>query len=178
MKANRTNFSLSSVKVAKNGGLNLSYDFREVVGDETYQDKEAKESSKIPHPDLTNLLKSLVPTVATVFGYYRMKASVEKTNPKVDLKDSLNELLSDINVTGIHLSGNNENAGMIISATFKTQGNQKVAINTHRIRFTDKVYGFEEDLEDVVENIEEECFKYLFEGKKAQLQLFDENGED
>lgn len=178
MKANRTNFSLCSVKVQKNGGLNLTYDLREIIGDETYQDKESKSSSKIPHPDLTNLLKSLVPTVARVFGHYRVKAVAEKENPKLKLEDAVSEILSDINVTGIHLSGSNENSGLIISATYKTEGNQKVAINTHRIRYTDTVYGFEEDLEEVVQNIEDECFKYLYEGKKAQLQLFDEETED
>ena len=39
-------------------------------------------------------------------------------------------------------------------------------------------FGFEEELETIIEQIKEEVFAYLFEGKQAQLSLFGEKKDD
>jgi len=168
------NFTLESVKKQKNGGLSISYEVNESIGEEIYNDKDTKESARIPHPDLTNLLKDLIPSVAQVFGYTQLRGAV-KSNAKIeaDLEEKYQDLISKLDVTGISISGTGNNKGIIITATMKAESNQKMAMNTHRIRFNESRYGFESDLENVVEDIQNECYDYLFNGKKAQLELFD-----
>lgn len=168
------NFTLDSVKKLKNGGLTISFETNEQVGDEIYNDKDMKESAKQPHPDLTNLLKELVPTVATVFGYTKLRGTV-KSNAKVEaeLEENYQGIIANLEVTGVSLSGTGNNKGVIITATMKAETNQKMALNTHRIRFNESRYGFEEELESLCLDIQTECHEYLFNGKKAQLELFD-----
>ena len=38
-------------------------------------------------------------------------------------------------------------------------------------------FGFEEELEKIVEAIKTEVYQFLFNGKQAQLSLFGDNGE-
>ncbi len=39
------------------------------------------------------------------------------------------------------------------------------------------MFGFEEELEEIVADIENEVYAFLFKGKKAQLELFGADGE-
>lgn len=48
------------------------------------------------------------------------------------------------------------------------------AINTPLIQLNRDIFGFETELAERVDVIIEEIEKYLFEGKKAQLELFAE----
>ena len=45
-------------------------------------------------------------------------------------------------------------------------------MNSGRIQLNQKLYGFENDLEDIVPNICKEVFEYLFEGKCLNPTLF------
>ena len=53
-----------------------------------------------------------------------------------------------------------------------------MAINSHRIKFDVTTYGFEEDIEDIVDDLHDEVYAYIWEGKSAQLELFAANGDD
>ena len=48
------------------------------------------------------------------------------------------------------------------------------ALNTPRIKFSSNVYGWEDTLEELIEEIREETYEYLFNGKRAQLSCFGE----
>lgn len=172
MKETRQNFTLKAVKTLKNGGLKLDYQLKDIVGEEVYLDDEIKESSKIPHPDLKTLLKSLKPTVSTIMGYAGLLKASEGNKVYEKAQTAYAELMERIEVTGISISGSSENRGFIITSVFTAQSGQRIAINSHRIRFVDVNYGFEAELEGVVTKIEDECYSYLFENKKAQLELF------
>lgn len=96
---------------------------------------------------------------------------------KKQAEKAFEEVLNKLSVTGISLSGKDENVGVVITAAFTADSNQKMAINSHRVKFKEERYGFEEDMEKIIGEIELEVYAFLFENKKAQLELFDEHGE-
>ena len=52
-------------------------------------------------------------------------------------------------------------------------------MNTPRIVFSSDKLGYEQQVKNQIEMIEREVYKYLFEGKKAQQDLFDnKDGSD
>ena len=87
------------------------------------------------------------------------------------------EILDDIEVKGVTLSGKGENVGVVLSGLFKVGDCKDTAINTPRLKFIDDKFGFEGELENIVFCIENEVYAFLFEGKKAQLELFGADGE-
>jgi hypothetical protein len=113
--------------------------------------------------------------VAKVFGYTSLVKAimVNETEPC----EPYHDLLRKVRITGIHLSGENENEGVIVTAALTTESKMVVAMSTHRLRFADDIYGFEEELHELVTKIAEESFKYIFQGKKAQLELFDKEDD-
>lgn len=45
------------------------------------------------------------------------------------------------------------------------------------MKYNVETFGFEEELENIVCDIENEVYEFLFEGKKAQMDLFGADGE-
>lgn len=45
------------------------------------------------------------------------------------------------------------------------------------MKFNTETFGFEEELEEIICDIENEVYAFLFKGKKAQLELFGADGE-
>ena len=86
------------------------------------------------------------------------------------------ELLQKIEVRGISLSGQDDNVGVVVTGLLEVLAEQKTAINSPRIKFSNINYGFEEELEDIISRIETEVYAFLFKGKKAQLELFGADG--
>ena len=74
-------------------------------------------------------------------------------------------------------SGQDDNVGVVLTGLFTVSNNQKTAINSPRLKFNTETFGFEEELEEIVANIETEVYAFLFKGKKAQLELFGADGE-
>ena len=87
------------------------------------------------------------------------------------------ECLDNIEVRGVSLSGQDDNVGVVLTGLFTISNNQKTAINTPRMKYNVEMFGFEEELENIVCDIENEVYEFLFEGKKAQLELFGADGE-
>lgn len=176
-------FKLSKVKLIKDGGIACDYEVEEVVGSEVYNNKYHTESAKLEHPDMRNCFEELKPIIARIYHLTFFKSLME--TPEFDAtkmqKDlaivAFAEVMEKVDVTGISLSGEDENVGVVITGTFTADSNQKMAINTHRIRIEDDRYGFEQEMEEVIAKIEKEVYAYLFEDKQAQLQLFNANGE-
>jgi len=185
-------FSLAKVKKLKGGGLDVHYEVAENNGSETYNNKYHVENVREVHPDMTKLFDDLKPIVAQVFGMLDFKSTANELTIKGRAEqsgtrssmikehfDALEaEILSRIDVTGIVLSGADNNVGAIIKATYKTPNNMVAALNTPRLKFDMTYFGFEGDLEKTAHLIEVEVFEYLFKGKQAQLELFGESGND
>ena len=77
-------------------------------------------------------------------------------------------------VTGVHLSGQDQNRGVIITGKIQCENGSSNAVNSPRLRFSSEVFGFEEELESEIDHIEDELYLYLHENKKAQLEAFAE----
>jgi len=178
-KPQRKDFTLEKVKSVKGGGLEINYEVEDVIGQEAYHDKDQKKSTKVPHPDLTGQLRLLVPMLARVYHFTFIREIVntpefKATKDQARLAErAVQGIIEKITVTGVSISGQDENKGIIITGTFNgDQLNVKMAINSHRIKFNSTVYGFEDGLEEIITKLTDEVYEYLFEGKQAQLEMF------
>lgn len=176
-------FSLSKVKLLKDGGLDVHYEVTEVVGNESYTNKYHVLSAKDIHPDLRKLFKDLCPIMGRVFNITSFKSMIatpdfKATKKQIEIADSFaNECLGNIEVRGISLSGQDDNVGVVLTGLFTVSNNQKTAINTPRMKYAVETFGFEEELENIVCDIESEVYEFLFDGKRAQMDLFGADGE-
>lgn len=176
-------FALSKVKMLKDGGIDVHYEVTENVGSESYTNKYHVESAKDVHPDLRNLFNELRTIMGRVFNITSFLSMVESEEFKATKKQNetarnfADECLGNIEVRGISLSGEGDNLGCVLTGLFTTGNNQKTAINSPRIKFSVESFGFEEELETIISDVENEVYAFLFKGKKAQLELFGANGE-
>lgn len=171
-------FSLSKVKLVKDGGLEVHYEVTEVIGSEAYTNKYHVINTKDIHPDLFNLFKSLTPIMGRIFKVTSFLSMVEADEFKATKKQNesarsfAERCLDDIEIRGISLSGQDDNVGVIITGIFTVANGLKTCINSPRIKMSVESFGFEEELENIISDIEQEVYEYLFKGKKAQLELF------
>lgn len=176
-------FALSKVKTISDGGLDVHFEVEEVCGVEIYRENYHVCSTKEIHPDLQRLFDKLKPIMARVYHLSFFRSLLETpdfkaTKKQCELAESaFSEVLKKLNVTGISLSGKDDNVGVVLTGTFTADSNQKMAINSHRMKFKDSRYGFEEEMEEIIGEIESEVYAFLFKNKKAQLEIFDEFGE-
>ena len=176
-------FSLSKVKLLKDGGLDVHYEVTEVVGNESYTNKYHVLSAKDIHPDLRKLFKYLCPIMGRIFNITSFLSLMDTPDMKANQKQKdaarnfADEMLKNIEVRGVSLSGQDDNVGCVLTGLFTVSNNQKTAINSPRMKFNTETFGFEEELEKIVADIENEVYAFLFKGKKAQLELFGADGE-
>ena len=176
-------FALNKVKVILGGGLDVTFEVEETFGAEIYRENYHLSSTKEIHPDLKKLFDQLKPIMARVYHLSFFRSLMETPefkatkNQRELAENAFTEVLAKLNVTGVSLSGKDENVGVVLTGTFTADSNQKMAINSHRMKFKDERYGFEEEMERIIGEIETEVYAFLFKGKKAQLELFDEYGE-
>ena len=176
-------FSLSKVKLLKDGGLDVHYEVTEVVGNESYTNKYHVESAKDIHPDLRDCFDRLRPIMGRIFYITSFLSMVETSDFKATKKQSelsrdfADEMLKNIEVRGVSFSGQDDNVGVVLTGLFTVSNNQKTAINSPRLKFNTETFGFEEELEEIAADIENEVYAFLFKGKKAQLELFGADGE-
>jgi len=178
---------LLNLKLPNGGGVSVTYR-------ETKEDKGVKDtidwtvtSSENVHPDLINSVDELKEYLAKCFG---MNSILVLANSKgLDTKESKafkdvkkiiqnvhQEQMKKINMTGIAVSGQIENdkdkRSVIIKGTQLMDNKSKCALNSPRIKLNNNQFMFEGDVKDILDKIEEEVLAYLFDGKKAQIELF------
>lgn len=177
------NFSLSKVKLIKDGGVDVHYDVTEVIDSETYVNKYHVECTKDQHPDLTNCFKAMRPIMARLYNVTSFKTLLETdefkaTKAQKELAANFaDEAMCNIEMRGVSFSGSGENAGVVLTGLFEFSNGQKAAINSPRLKFEVDSFGFEEELEELCGRLEVEVYAYLFKNKKAQLELFGADGE-
>ena len=174
------NYNLSKVKLNPNGGLQADYQVTETVGGEpSVTDYHANVSRDI-HPDLRGLFEDLRPIVGRVFNITSFLTFLDSDEMKLPESKKMlarafaDELIAKIDVRGVSWSGTDDNTGVVITAVFETPNGLKTCINTPRIKMATISFGFEEELEKIVEAIKTEVYQFLFNGKQAQLSLFGE----
>lgn len=176
------NFDLSKVKLDPKGGLKADYTMTANVDGTPAIIERSESSTRDVHPDLHNLFVKLRRIVGDVFGltaFLPMLEQIEIPAAKINVAKSWADgLLEKIDVRGVSWSGNDANTGVVVTAVFETPNGQKTCVNTPRIKVSGESFGFEEDLAAITDAIKIEVYKYLFEGKQAQLQLFGQNPDD
>lgn len=176
-------FALSKVKTLKDGGLDVHYEVTETIGNESYTNKYHVESAKDIHPDLRECFDRLRPIMGRIFNITSFLSMVEtddfkaNKNQKEVARNFADEMLKNIEVRGVSFSGQDDNVGVVLTGLFTVSNNQKTAINSPRLKFKTETFGFEEELEAIVADIENEAYAFLFKGKNAQLELFGTDGE-
>ena len=176
-------FNLSKVKLLPKGGIQAEYQVTQIVGGEPSVLDRNETCSRDVHPDMTKMFQDLRIIVARVFNITSFLTLLESDEMKLPeskkmiARNYADELISKIEVRGVSWSGSDENTGVIITAVFETPNGLKTCINTPRIKMAQISFGFEEELETIVEAIKKEVYAYLFKGKQAQLSLFGDNGE-
>lgn len=184
MVPNENNFALSKVKILKNGGLDVHYEVTEIKGSEAYTTKYHVECTRDIHPDLRALFDQLRPIMGRVLRITSILAMVESEEFKATKNQKqfsslfVDNWLESIEVRGVALSGEGENLGCVITGLFVVINEQKMAFNSPRLRLSSELFGFEEQLETIVAEIEREVYAFLFKGKQAEMTLFDGAVED
>ena len=182
-KMDEKNFNLSKVKILPNGGLQAEYQISEIVNEELSIADFTATHNRDLHPDLLGLFKDLRTIVARVFNITSFLSLLESDDMKLNAaakakaRSYADELISKINVRGVSWSGSDENIGVVITAVYETPNGLKTCINTPRIKLAQISFGFEEELETILDSIRKEVFAFLFNGKQAQLSLFGEQPE-
>ncbi len=170
------NFNLSKIKIDPKGGLQVNYQITTTVDGEPSVIDRVDNCTREAHPDLLGLFSDLRAVVGRVFNltsFLTLLAEMKLPESKMQsARDFADELLERIDVRGVSWSGTDENAGVVITAVFETPNGLKTCINTPRIKLAQISFGFEEELEKIAEAIKSETYKYLYEGKQAQLSLF------
>lgn len=174
----RGNFTLKKLKHINNGGLHVEFTVSQTVGSETFTKEETVKNTRDPHPDLRNLVDQFKSMLAHTL---RFKEALTVTRSK-DFKANKDQakameraweaLLDKLDVSGVSLSGQDENRGVIITGKLWTELGPAVALNSPRLKFNGTKYGFEETLEDIVGRLEDEAFEYVFKNKASQLEIF------
>lgn len=171
-------FNLSKVKLLPKGGVQAEYQVTQTVDGENSVIDRNETCTRDVHPDLSALFADLRIIVGRVFNITSFLTLLSSDEMKLSdaklaiAKSFADELLSKIDVRGVSWSGTGEGVGVVITAVFETPNGLKTCINTPRIKMAQISFGFEEDLEKIVEAIKTEVYAYLFKGKQAQLSLF------
>lgn len=181
------NFKLKKVKTRSSSGLSVSYEEESRTDNVIKHDEVTRSSDRIPHPDLLKAIEKLDKYLASTHQINAVNALMKSDTLKAEekkafkvLKPLLDNLqqktLENIEVTGISLGGSDRNSVVI---TGKTKFNKSgAAINSPRIRLDSEIWGFEQEILDVINTLEDEVYQYLFKNKQAQLDLFEEKEEE
>ena len=174
-------FNLSKVKLLPKGGIQAEYQVTQIVDGETSLIDRNETCTRDVHPDLLGLFSDLRAIVGRTFNITSFLTLLESDEMKLPeskkmlARNFADELLKKIEVRGVSWSGSDENTGVVITAVFETPSGLKTCINTPRIKMATISFGFEEELETIVDAIKTEVYAYLFKGKQSQLSLFGDN---
>ena len=177
-------FNLSKVKLLPKGGIQAEYQVTQIVDGETSLIDRNETCNRDVHPDLSGMFEDLRNIVARTFNITSFLTLLESDEMKLpESKKTMarafaDELIQKIEVRGVAWSGTGDKSGVVITAVYETANGLKTCINTPRIVLATISFGFEEELETIVESIKKEVYAYLFRGKQAQMSLFGDNNAD
>lgn len=172
-KPKRQHFHMTQIKWL-NGVVEFKATLDLIDGQETYKPKLHDSYPIQPSPHMTDILDQMKNPLATTHGLLDVENVVhqkefngQEFQKKLAVKHTT-EKLKDINVSGCIISGEDKRRGVKITGT-----NRGLAINSPKLLFVGTKYGFEKDLEDLADALEDELYEFVFNGKKAQLSAFE-----
>jgi hypothetical protein len=168
-------FELKSARITDNE-VKVKFNQKRVVKGVTETFLTEMDGDVIPHPDLLAVRDTLKEYLMRSLNDYQVIEEARKylkgeQLDKVESKFSALEL--ENHVTGFTISGQDHLVGVIITGKAKNQMGGYSAKNSPRIVYSSDKLGYETDVQGQIELLERELFKYLFENKKANKDLFD-----
>lgn len=127
-----------------------------------------------PHPDLLNELAKMKRMLAYQIGLTRLQAVVEAKEfeaTKAQIKyteKAVEEILEDVKVTGFSLSGDSLDKVKI------TGSYAGIGLAGKLFSLTGDSQGFEDQARQVIDVVKDEVYEYIFNLKRAQLEMFEE----
>lgn len=175
---------LSKVTRLRNGGVHAEYSIAVKEGHQTWVDKIGLDSAKNQHPDFDRAFVMLTPFISKLRGSTWIKALMESTQLTEQeqnaftilsaiIKTGIKEQEDKIEVTSVTIRGREEKRQVILSAKIYNENKKTTAFNSPLIALNGTSFGFEVDLMHAIDVIIEETEDYLFNDKKAQLDLFE-----
>lgn len=181
-KPSKEQFNIAKCKLLKGGGLSASYTLTEHQGDTTLVNDYNVSVLRLPHKDLNSCFNRLQPIMANILGLTNFITLISTEEFEATEKQEhmahqwAREAQGNIEIKGVSFSGQGENLGVIITGLLTTAENMKTCINLPRIKLATEIFGFEEELEQIVGELENEVYEYLFNDKQTkfeQLMIFD-----
>lgn len=177
-------FKLSKVQLKDNGCIKVNYEICESLGDIEYTSKYKIKSTKEIHPDMKRLFDCLVDVLADTCNVYKLVDIVclskfEATDEqKAIAREELEATIEGITVKSVTLSGKDDNSGCIISGEMEVRHSLKATLITPRLKYNEEIFGFEHELGTMLTALQKEIYAYLFQGKKAELEVLGGDGTD
>ena len=175
---------LTAVSLLSGGGLVFTKLVDETEGGVTHQKELNVKNTAVPHPDLTGAFEDLgkfflrtigLDPIPTFIGLKDNGETVKRKNAAKALEEDFVkahvQILDNLEVTKISLSGSEEKPKVVISGKIRTPLGGYVAFNSPLISLTGTKLGFEPELYEAIESICEEAEKYDQEKKRAQLEM-------
>ncbi len=181
----RDQFALQKVKILKDGGgMEVIHEITVSDGSVTNTEPRTHTPPIVPHPDFIDALNNLKAYLCDSVGMFDMKKVVNSDTLEFEQRRAakalvdpierfVNHRLSMVIVTGVAFSGEDKNEGCIITGTLTTATGGKIALNSPRIQFGRTVFGWEEDLENDCGKVCDEAYEYLYDDKKGQVSILD-----
>lgn len=173
---NYENFDLGKIKIDKKAGILFSFTEKGGNG----KDYNVKDPN-LAHPDLTNAIDKLKYYMAMRLNLIQPLEDIQALLGKnKEAHEKVEELISEAvdrcSVSGIVFVGSGSLAGVKITGSLKCNGGV-VGMATPNIIFESDKLGYEEDVQDICEDIRKEVYNMHFKNKKAQLDLLDQAEE-
>lgn len=186
------NWALTKAKLIPNGGIQVY--FTGIKKDKTITHTEEWEHTNTanPHDDLTDKFEQLKPFIAECFGMDKIVVLSNSKGIGADSEDAFNkvkplindtyqQVIDKIDVFQIKITGSidddKDNRSVVISSKMEMENGSKCALNSPAIKLNLLKFGFEEDLQEIINGISEEVQRYLYDGKRAEPSLFDQQEE-
>ncbi len=179
-KPDLENFTLKSLKLPNKGGVEIEYQYELSVRDEIHKVSDKLTSSVEPHPDVSSILRSLKEYYLEITLLKKIYNVVDREEFKANQiqRNMMDNMVEDIKrrvkITKVALSGKDEKSGVIITGVIEAETGQGMALNTHRITFSNETYGFEDELQGKIDDLINECYQYMYENKVAEPDMFED----
>ncbi len=181
-KLKREDFALKKVKIM-DGGLECSFTANlNVEGKSEKVDFDGVKASYIPHEDLIEFRDRLKIYLFNAFNLHKGFDIAERyleTGKLKKAKEAREEMMEKTQVTSVTIVGSDQLRGAKISGKVESYNETFCSISAPTITYSSENIGIEKDVEKIVDLIEIEVFKYIFEGKSGTKTLFDgDEGDD
>lgn len=157
----REHFQLKSVKILNSGGIEAVYAGQKEDSEVTHEMENKVKDSVVPHPDLNSKLRKCGDLTFKMLGL----DAIGKKNSERQAAER-----ERINCYKLTVSGDRDKPQVIVTSKLEC-GGYKVPVNSPKVSAENNAWNV--DLVGTISDIEDEVFEYVFNNKKAQLELGD-----